>query len=137
MAKSYEESFDLYHSVNDSKNFMYLKNTSHKSIEERMEDDLLDKQKNLFQGNVYRIPGKEHLGWISEEEFLAEMQKIADKFNFDSQNFVDIRSLKTIHFNVISAFVNSEPNDMELGYKIRQYFNETVKASLEELKNDL
>lgn len=70
----------------------------------------------------------QQLEHLSNDDFWTEVH---------SENFIDPRSLKTIHFNNISAFVNSEPNDMELGYKIRQYFNETVKPSLEELKNSL
>lgn len=102
------------------------------SIEERMEDQLLEKERERFTdepflanwaskvNNHYDEPGQ-----YTSEDFKADFDRLSEE---NSQLWVsDVKNkiLLDSILETLSDVVKSYPNDQELGAAIRKWYNQT------------
>lgn len=106
-----------------------------KSIEERMEDQLLEKENKrfVFEGVAHRVsdePGG-NSSLYSEDTFKRFVNKVAT-WNHDDEKNAEIwfqkennRILKEALVETLAEAVRSIPNDQELGAYIREAYHKT------------
>lgn len=98
------------------------------NIEEQMEQDLLNKQKEMFQqtatattvfgGSVTVTPISPIPGFQPLELFDTRPQEVKDV----EMRIIDNNLKTALQLYTIKSMIKETPNDVELGAKIREYY---------------